>query len=216
MKNKCVEILENPEAGDRCPCRLLDLYIDKLPMEAKDKDLFYVRPVEKPKQGAAWYYSIPIGRNKLAQMVPEMCRIGGISGHETNHSFRATGTTELYEAEVPEKIIQERTGHRSLECLRMYERTSEKQHQAVSNILSSSSQSTYHTQITKIDSQNIATSSNMTGLLPKMNFANCQVNVNINQGSAAPVNFNNTSHAESSDFVMPSTEELLEFLKDMD
>lgn len=216
VKNKCVEILENPEAGDRCPCRLLDLYIDKLPMEAKDKDLFYVRPVEKPKQGAAWYYSIPIGRNKLAQMVPEMCRIGGISGHETNHSFRATGTTELYEAEVPEKIIQERTGHRSLECLRMYERTSEKQHQAVSNILSSSSQSTYHTQITKIDSQNIATSSNMTGLLPKMNFANCQVNVNINQGSAAPVNFNNTSHAESSDFVMPSTEELLEFLKDMD
>ena len=161
----------------------------------KTKILFYVRPVEKPKQGAAWYYSIPIGRNKLAQMVPEMCRIGGISGHKSNHSLRATGATELYEAEVPEKIIQERTGHRSFECLRMYERTSEKQHQAVSNILSSSSQSTYHTQITKVDSQNIATSSNTTGLLPKMNFANCQVNVNINQGSAAPVNFNNTSHA---------------------
>ena len=42
------------------------------------------------------------------------------------------------------------------------------------------------------------------------------MNININQGLAAPVNFNTTSHAESSDFVVPTTEELLEFLKDMD
>ena len=60
---------------------------------------------------------------------------GNIKSHKTNHSLRATGATELYEAEVPEKIIQKRTGYRSLECLRMYERSSEKKKQVVSNIL---------------------------------------------------------------------------------
>ena len=47
VENKCVEIYRNPEAGDRCHCRVLDLYISKLPPEAKEKDLFYVRPMEK-------------------------------------------------------------------------------------------------------------------------------------------------------------------------
>ena len=42
IKNKTVEIHRNPEAGDRCHCSLLDLYISKMPREAKEKDLFYV------------------------------------------------------------------------------------------------------------------------------------------------------------------------------
>ena len=37
---------------------------------------------------------------------------------------------------VPEKIIKERTGHRSLEALRVYERTTCEQLKAVSTILS--------------------------------------------------------------------------------
>lgn len=95
------------------------------------------------------------------------------------------GATELYEADVPEKIIQERTGHRSLECLQMYEKTSEKQ--AVSNILSSSSQSMHETQVAKLNScsQNITVNSTSVtpALLPKMNFSNCQVNINVNHPS---------------------------------
>ncbi len=55
----------------------------------------------------------------------------------------------MHAAEVPEKIIQERTGHHSI-------KGSDKQHQAVSNILSSTS--TYQAQIVKLDcsSQNLA------------------------------------------------------------
>ena len=67
-----------------------------------------------------------------------MCKQAGIKGNKTNHSLRATGTTELYESGVPEKLIQERTGHRSLEALRviLYERTSilKQQNKAVSSI----------------------------------------------------------------------------------
>ena len=38
---------------------------------------------------------------------------------------------------VPEKIIKERTGHRSTDGLHVYEKKSQNQHQAVSQILSS-------------------------------------------------------------------------------
>ena len=51
-----------------------------------------------------------------------MCMQIGVEG-KTNHSLRATGATRLFEANVPEKLIQERTGHRSIDALRMYERT---------------------------------------------------------------------------------------------
>ena len=57
-------------------------------------------------------------------------------GKQTNHSSHATGASELFKHGVPEKIVQERTGHRSLEPLRTYERSSEEQHKAASTILS--------------------------------------------------------------------------------
>ncbi len=37
---------------------------------------------------------------------------------------------------APEKLIQERTGHRSIEALRTYEQLDEVQHKAVSTMLS--------------------------------------------------------------------------------
>ena len=58
----------------------------------------------------------------------------GIEG-KTNHSLRATEATVLFQANVPEKIIQERTGHRNLKSLRQYERTTLEQHQEVSMIV---------------------------------------------------------------------------------
>jgi hypothetical protein len=75
LKNKCVEIVENKEAEDRCHCKLLDAYISKLPEEAKTKDLFYARPLEEVKSDSTkpWYYCAPISCNKLSKMVSEMC-----------------------------------------------------------------------------------------------------------------------------------------------
>ena len=62
-----------------------------------------------------------------------------ISGGFTNHSLRAYEATALFQAKVPEKLIQQRTGHRSLESLRQYERTSESQLVEVSNVMAGSS-----------------------------------------------------------------------------
>ena len=59
-----------------------------------------------------------------------MCRQGGVCGNKTNHGLRANGATQMYNSGVPEKIIQERTGHRSLKALWMYECVNQ-QHRAV-------------------------------------------------------------------------------------
>ena len=43
----------------------------------------------------------------------------------------------MFESHIPEKMIQERSGHRSLDALRTYERCSVEQHEAVSKVLGS-------------------------------------------------------------------------------
>lgn len=72
-----------------------------------------------------------------------MCKQAGISGKKTNHSLRAASATQMYDSGVPEKLIQEKMGHQSLEALRMYERTNAEQHQAVSAVLSGPHSSFY-------------------------------------------------------------------------
>ena len=64
-----------------------------------------------------------------------MCAGDRISGYKTNHSLRATAATEMFGRGAPEKLIQERTGHRSLQGLRSYERVDEMQHKAASSLL---------------------------------------------------------------------------------
>jgi len=40
----------------------------------------------------------PLGHNKLANIVSDMCRSAGIQRYCTNHSLRATSATRLYSA----------------------------------------------------------------------------------------------------------------------
>ena len=65
-----------------------------------------------------------------------MCAEAGVTAKYTNHSLRAYGTTTMYQAGVSEKLIKQRTGHKSLESLRQNERTSETQLLDVSSIVS--------------------------------------------------------------------------------
>ena len=145
MENKTVPIYSRDDAGERCHVHILDKYIQKLPEEVIKQDYFYARPLLKVPSdpNEPWYASVPVGKNVLGSMLKDMCREAHISGHKTNHSLRATGASELFEAGVPKKIIKERTGHRSLEALRLYERTTSDQQKAVSSILSADKKTTY-------------------------------------------------------------------------
>jgi hypothetical protein len=68
-------------------------------------------------------------------MVNNMCKDAKIDGHFTNHSLRASGATELFQHNIPERVIQEFTGHRSVKALRQYEKAALEQKQAACNIL---------------------------------------------------------------------------------
>ena len=138
LEHKVVPVIADPEAGVRCHVYLLDLYIGKLPSEAVMKDLFYCRPLQKISELQPWYSAVPVGRNMLNQMVALMCENAGIAGKKTNHSLRVTGATALFDAGVPERIIQSRTGHKSVEALRLYERVTNDQVSMVSKVLSGS------------------------------------------------------------------------------
>ena len=140
LEHKTVSTFANPEAGNRCHVFLLDLYLSKLPQEAFKKDIFYCRPNQsKPTDSTSpWFCAVPIGRNQLSKMVQTMCEEAGVLGHKTNHSLRViiSGASILFDAGVPVRIIQARTGHRSLDALRLYERITDKQNFQVSKTLS--------------------------------------------------------------------------------
>ena len=166
----------------------LDKYISKLPEEAKEKDLFYVRPLEKISSlSKPWYSSVPIGKHSLHAKMKNMCSEAGISGHKTNHSLRATAATEMFRRGAPEKLIQERTGHRSIEALRTYERLDEVQHKAVSTMLSNAPGTTrtmtysQHLMTSKTDYSLNMPSASMTPYMPSVNLHDlhgCTINFN--------------------------------------
>ena len=47
----------------------------------------------------------------MSKVVSEMFEEVGVSERKTNHSLRAAGVSQLFEAEENEKIIQRHSGH---------------------------------------------------------------------------------------------------------
>ena len=134
-KNKSVKIFAIPNSR-KCPVKLLDFYFSRLPADPK---AFYLRPlINTPEPGKAWYVNVPVGINTLRVMMTKMSEKGCLTTKYTNHSLRATSTSRLFASNVPEKLIQEKSGHRSLAGLRAYERTTQQQEQSMTKILDSS------------------------------------------------------------------------------
>lgn len=126
--SKSVKAYAQP-GSDRCLVKLLDLYLSKLP---PDPPALYMRPLDhKPVDNKKpWFCNARVGINTLKKVVPNLSEDAAINVHYTNHSLRATAVTRMYERGVPEKIIAEKSGHKSLKSLRMYEHTSVDQEKA--------------------------------------------------------------------------------------
>ena len=98
--------------------KLYKKYISHVPSETSDNS-FYLRPLPKPK-GIIWYYKKAAGRETLGNVVKKVMGKAGFDGHFTNQSLRQSCATNLYDNGVPEQVIQETTGHRSVEGVRAY------------------------------------------------------------------------------------------------
>ena len=138
QENKVVHEYESANA-EKCPVRLLDKYISKLPPDAKKNNVFYLKPKANTPHDpmAPWFPNVPVGRNTLAGTMKTMALEGSLEKTVTNHSLRAYGVTKMFQCQVPEKLIMERSGHRSLQVLRQYERTTDSQEMKVCQILDS-------------------------------------------------------------------------------
>lgn len=124
---------------------LLNLYMSKVPKSMKAPDgKFYLMPLPfTPTGSSPWYFTSLPGINKIQTMVKELFRDADIAGNLTNHSLRATGATTLFEAGVPEALIQKHNGQKSTKALCMYEHVTPAQDLAISKILHSAIQLTY-------------------------------------------------------------------------
>ena len=120
---------ENPR---RCFVRLFKRYVQL----TKPDHAFYLQPMHTPSS-QCWYTNKPLGHHTLRNTVARLCKEAGITGYKTNHSLRATAATRLYQSGIDEQLVMERTGHRSLEGVRNYKRTSDQQREALSDILNS-------------------------------------------------------------------------------
>ena len=78
-----------------------------------------------------------MGINSLKKMMPNITERANVPVRYTNHSLRATAATRMFASGVPEKVVSEVTGHKSLTALRTYERTSEQQQRAAGRAISS-------------------------------------------------------------------------------
>ena len=210
VSNKVVSVFQCPEAGNQCPVYVLDLYINKLPPEAITQDIFFFRPLERtPADSTApWYIaSQPVGKTTLDMKLRKMCSLAGIEGAVSisNHSLRATSATQMFDMGVPEKIIQERTGHKSLEALRTYERMNDGQHKTVSHLLSNPSGNTSNQ--LKMNNYHVASqySRSSSTFNPNNNhnisFSDLQgCTININSAPVLPPTNNHLTEKEFEDF----------------
>ena len=69
------------------------------------------------------YGECPVGKDTLGKYIKTCMTKAGIDGNFTSHGGKATCATSLYRAKLAEGAIQARVGNRSLDCLRLYDRS---------------------------------------------------------------------------------------------
>ena len=93
---------------------LLWLYLSKLPECAIREDIFYWRACSSipDAAGEPWFRKNPVGHNVLSNYMKRILAVAGIdSSAKSNHSLRATVISRMFQSNVPQKMIMERSGH---------------------------------------------------------------------------------------------------------
>ena len=122
-----------------------------------------------------------------------MCTKANISGHKTNHSLRATVCSELFQAGMPEKVIQQRTGHLSLQGMHHYERTTSQQQQAVSRILNSDEDTTFEREVAVVGFTQTVTSAHAKISMSARQIPRLPSCAPAGNGGVGPMQFNGCS-----------------------
>lgn len=169
---------QNGEKHSPCLVELYQMYIGLVQFKASN--CFYFRP-SKTKLA---FENSPVGINTLNAILPNMCKEVGIKV-KTAHCLRVTCATKLFNSGVQEKMIRERTGHRS-NALLTYEKPSVKQSATVSKLLGPTTSTSTKT----VESTETCSSSSKdkeveregieSGIFDSGLFVNCKFTINKN------------------------------------
>lgn len=113
--------------------------------------------------------------------LPSMCKEAGLKPR-SGHSLRVTCASTLFNAGVEEKLIRDRTGHRS-NALFKYEKVSEMKSTEVSDILAPKCSSTSNVSSSKEVSETaveVGSSASTCEFMSCPYFNNCTISINVN------------------------------------
>ena len=102
----------------------------KLPQSAFEQDIFYMKAKKTIPDSLSepWYAETPVGHNTLDKFLKTILIDANINAEKrSNHSLQAAAISRMYEKNVPEKLIMERSGHLSREGVNSYEHTTSAQ-----------------------------------------------------------------------------------------
>eukprot|EP00117_Sycon_ciliatum_P020217 scpid71501/ scgid18074/ len=85
------------------------------------QEALFQKPKPNLRKGEQiWFENIPLGKNSLAQIMPKLSKVCGLSKTYTNHSVRATTVHRLSAAGATDRHIMQVTGHRNAMSLASY------------------------------------------------------------------------------------------------
>jgi hypothetical protein len=115
-----------------CPVKIITTYLSHLHPK---NEFLWQRPLSQYRDDEPiWFCNQKIGVNTVGQMMPNISSLLGLSKRYTNHSIRATAITILGQS-YQDTEIQAVSGHKSLNCLGIYKRTSTTVLENMSNTL---------------------------------------------------------------------------------
>ena len=91
-----------------CLVEIYRLYIGLVEVFARNGNAFYY----KASKGKFGFEKVVVGVNTLNKVLPALCEAARVK-RKTAHCLHVTCTSSLFNAGVEEKLIGERTGHRS-------------------------------------------------------------------------------------------------------
>ena len=116
----------------RCPVKAYKLFKDKRPDEMRNADTpFYIGIGKNDK----WFINQAMGKNTIAKLVKTMCDAAELPGKKSNHSLRRTAITTLVHAGVEPTVVQQLSGHKSIQSINNYSTASVNQQKNMSGII---------------------------------------------------------------------------------
>lgn len=107
--------------SEHCPVGLINRYLSLLPIE--NPYLWQKPNTSNYVSSGKWYYNSKVGENQIKSMMKRICVACNINTPYTNHCVRATSITVLG-AQFGDNDICSVSGHKSLNALGIYKRTS--------------------------------------------------------------------------------------------